>query len=121
MSQDPWSVAGCQNIESIHFGFDKFDINAHGREQAQHVAKCLEAHPTFTLLAAGNTDNRGTTGYNLLLGEKRALAVKHFLESKGIAASRIKTVSYGEQKPAMEGNNEEAWAKNRRVDFKLSN
>ena len=121
MGQDPSSAAGCQNIESIHFDFDKYDINASSRAQAQHLTSCMDAHPGFTLMIAGNTDDRGTPSYNMVLGEKRALAVKHYLESKGIASSRIKTVSFGEQKPVMEGNNEEAWAKNRRADFKLHN
>lgn len=121
MGQDPSSMAGCQNIESVHFGFDKYDVNTQGREQAHRLASCLEAHPALTLMIAGNTDNRGTPSYNMVLGEKRANAVKHYLESKGISSSRIKTVSFGEQKPVAEGNNEEAWAKNRRADFKLSN
>jgi len=117
--QDPTSVAGCQNLEKIHYDFDKFEITSAGQELAQRLVSCLESNPGFTITIEGHTDDRGTPAYNQVLGEKRALAVKQYLESKGIASSRIETVSYGESKPIMDVKNEQAWYQNRRAEFNL--
>jgi peptidoglycan-associated lipoprotein len=72
---------------------------------------------TFDILIEGHCDERGTNAYNLALGEKRAEAAKSYLVSQGIAASRITTVSYGEERPFDTGHNEAGWAKNRRAHF----
>lgn len=119
LGQDPSAVAGCQGIEKIHYAFDKYDISAEARKTVDRLAGCLEAHPAFTVMIQGHTDDRGTPSYNFALGEKRAISVKNYLESKGIASSRIETVSYGEQKPIMDEKNEHAWYQNRRAEFKL--
>jgi peptidoglycan-associated lipoprotein len=68
---------------------------------------------------AGNTDNRGSDEYNLALGQRRAAEVKRYLIARGIDASRIDVVSFGEERPAASGDNEDAWAKNRRDEFEI--
>ena len=73
--------------------------------------------PEITARIEGNADERGTNEYNLALGERRAKTVQAYLISYGIAASRLSVISYGEEKPAVDGHDEAAWAKNRRDDF----
>lgn len=120
-SRDPYSAAGCQGLEKIHFDFDSYKLSSDkAREHVQALASCLENNPGFTVQVEGHTDDRGLPSYNMALGEKRALAVKNYLElEKGIAASRVSTVSYGEQKPLVDEKNEQAWYQNRRAEFKL--
>ena len=74
----------------------------------------LKKYPNDQLVVEGHADERGTREYNLALGERRANAVKDFLVAQGIQASRLKTISYGKERPAVLGSNEAAWAQNRR-------
>jgi len=104
---------------NIYFDFDKSNLKPEAQEILKKKAAFLRYNPSFALLIAGNCDNRGTEEYNLALGERRADSAKQYLIALGISGDRIKTVSYGELRPADPANNEVAWALNRRDTFKL--
>jgi peptidoglycan-associated lipoprotein len=104
----------------IHFDFDKYDIKAEDRPALKKIADWLIANPHVTLRAEGNCDERGTNEYNLGLGERRANAAKAYLMSLGVPAARIKTISYGEEKPLCTEHNESCWLKNRRDHFEIA-
>jgi len=104
---------------NIYFDFDKSNLGPEAQETLKKKASFLRNNPSFSLLIAGNCDNRGTEEYNLALGERRADSAKQYLIALGISGDRIKTISYGELRPADPANNEVAWALNRRDTFKL--
>jgi len=106
--------------KNIYFDFDKSDIKTADRATLTEKARWMEANPQYSLIIEGHCDERGTSEYNLALGERRATAAAKFLEAMGISYDRISTISYGEEKPADSGHNEDAWANNRRDEFKLS-
>jgi len=113
------SMAGDSSMyRTIYFDFDKSDLRADAREGLQSNASYLKSNSSAQVTIEGNTDNRGSNEYNLALGKRRADAAYKYLVDLGVDSSRMTTVSYGEEKPAVEGNNELAWAKNRRDDFK---
>jgi peptidoglycan-associated lipoprotein len=104
-------------FKDITFGFDKFNLMPEARETLKQHADKLTQNKNDNVLIEGHCDARGTTEYNLALGERRAKeAMKYFVEL-GIDGKRIKTISYGKERPLDPGNNEEAWAKNRRDHF----
>ncbi|PID77822.1 MAG: peptidoglycan-associated lipoprotein [Deltaproteobacteria bacterium] len=103
--------------ESVYFDFDSSDLNEEAREILDKKAEWMTANPDATITIEGNCDDRGTTEYNLALGEKRAESAKKYLEALGIDSSKIKVISYGEERPAVMGSGEEVWSKNRRDDF----
>jgi len=105
--------------EKIYFDFDKSDLKPESQAILKKKADWLREHPEYSLRIEGNCDERGTNEYNLALGERRANSAKKFLVALGIAEERIATISYGEERPVDPGHNEEAWAKNRRDEFKL--
>jgi len=105
--------------EKIYFEYDRSDLSAEARDILKKIAAALQANPSYSLDIAGHCDERGTIEYNLALGERRALAAKKFLVDLGISGDRISTVSYGEERPVDPRSDEEAWAKNRRDEFKL--
>ncbi|MBW2096310.1 MAG: peptidoglycan-associated lipoprotein Pal [Deltaproteobacteria bacterium] len=105
--------------EKIYFDFDKSDLKPEAQAVLKKKADWLREHPAYSLRIEGNCDERGTNEYNLALGERRANSAKKFLVALGIAEQRIATISYGEERPADPRHNEEAWAKNRRDEFKL--
>lgn len=102
---------------TIYFDFDKSEIKPDYDGIVTAYAKMLGAHPGLKVRLEGNTDDRGSREYNIGLGERRAQAVRQALMLQGVADSQITTVSYGAERPAVEGDNEAAWAKNRRVDL----
>jgi len=104
-------------LVDIHFDFDSFSLTPESREILQKHVEWLSAHPGYSLIIEGHCDDRGTTEYNLALGERRAVETQKFLVELGINKSRIKTISYGEEMPLDPAENEEAWTKNRRVHF----
>lgn len=106
-----------KSLEDIHFDFDRFEIRSGDAKILQDNAGWLKANPNAIATIEGHCDDRGTVEYNLSLGEKRADAARDYLVSLGIDAKRIKTISYGKSKPMDTGQNEEAWAKNRRAHF----
>jgi len=105
--------------ENIHFEFDSYSIVPEYVSILMKKVKWLRNHPSLSVTIEGHCDERGTTAYNISLGERRANAAKQFLIDTGIKASRIETVSYGEEKPLDPGKNDKAWVKNRRAHFVL--
>ena len=101
--------------DRVFFDFDKYDLSADARATLRKEADWLAMYDSITITVEGHCDERGTREYNLALGERRATAVKNYLVALGISPSRITTVSYGKERPAVLGSNEEAWAKNRRA------
>jgi peptidoglycan-associated lipoprotein len=104
-------------VRDLHFEFDRYDLPDEARRSLDDLAQALKANPSFNLLVEGHADERGTTEYNVALGQKRAQAVKDYLVSLGVDASRIDTISYGEERPLDPSQNELAWALNRRAHF----
>jgi len=100
---------------TVYFGFDSFSIRSSERPKLEAVASWLSKNPGRQIVIAGHTDSRGTTDYNVGLGEKRALATRDYLLGLGVSQNRMTTVSYGEERPARSGENETAWAANRRA------
>ena len=106
------------NTEKIYFDFDKSNLKPPAKEVLKKKADWLQEHPSYIVRIEGHCDERGTSEYNIALGERRAHSAKKFLMALGISEDRILTVSYGEERPADPRHNEEAWAKNRRDEFR---
>ena len=104
---------------TIHFAFDSSVIRDSDQANISAVAAALNANPSDKVLIAGNCDERGTEEYNRALGERRALAARQALINAGISADRIRTISYGKDRPVDPAHTPAAWAKNRRDDFVL--
>jgi len=104
-------------LGDIFFDFDKFDLRADARERLQKNALFMKEYPTLEFGIEGHCDERGTNEYNLALGEKRANAARDYLASLGVSASRLRTISYGEERPFCTESNEGCWQKNRRGRF----
>lgn len=104
-------------FKPVYFAYDQSTISAEGQSTLQEIGKLMKEVPEITARVEGHADERGTNDYNMALGERRSKAVNDYLASYGIQGSRLSTISYGEEKPAMEGHDESSWAKNRRVEF----
>jgi peptidoglycan-associated lipoprotein len=100
----------------IYFDFDKSEIKAEYADIVTTAAHNLTSNPKMKMKLEGNTDGRGTREYNIGLGERRAQAVRRALMLQGVAESQVTTVSFGAERPAVEGDDEAAWSKNRRVE-----
>lgn len=100
--------------DRVFFDFDKSNIKPEEQKKLATQATWLKTYPSVTVTVEGHCDDRGTVEYNLALGNRRAVAVKNALVALGIDAGRIKTISYGKSRPAVTGDNEAAWAQNRR-------
>ncbi len=100
--------------DRVLFGTDRFDLTGDAREVLRRQSQWLNQYPSVAITIAGHADERGTREYNLALGERRAIAVKNYLVALGVDSRRIRTISYGKERPVDPGSNEEAWAKNRR-------
>jgi peptidoglycan-associated lipoprotein len=101
----------------IYFEFDRSAITDASQAELKTNAAWMAANPSRNVILEGHCDERGTREYNMALGDRRATAAKEYLVRLGVDPSRLKTISYGEEKPVDPGHNEEAWAKNRRVHF----
>jgi peptidoglycan-associated lipoprotein len=101
--------------DRVFFGFDQYNLNAEGRATLEGQAALLNKYPPITVVVEGHADERGTREYNLALGEQRANTVKNYLVALGVDPGRIRTVTYGEERPAVVGSNDAAWAQNRRA------
>jgi len=103
------------SLQIVYFDYDKYNLRPDARDAANFGAGVLQQYSNWKALIEGHCDERGTNEYNLALGEKRANTVKDFFISYGLSAERFNTISYGEERPADMGHNEDAWAKNRRA------
>lgn len=100
--------------DRVFFAFNKSDLSTEARATLDKQAAWLKQYASINVVVEGHCDERGTREYNLALGERRATTVKNYLIADGVPASRIKTISYGKERPAVLGSNEAAWAQNRR-------
>ncbi len=107
-------------LRPAFFLFDSAELSAEARAALDADAAVLKKYPTWVVTIEGHCDERGTAEYNLALGERRAVAAQAYLVSLSIAPARLRTVSYGKEFPFDPGNNEAAWAKNRRAHFVLT-
>jgi peptidoglycan-associated lipoprotein len=110
-----------REVRDAYFDFDKADIRPDAREALAKTADLLRNYPSIRVTIEGHCDERGSTEYNLALGDRRAAAVKNYLVSLGISADRMSTVSYGKEKPFCMESNEPCWQQNRRGHFVKSN
>ncbi|MFZ0297474.1 MAG: peptidoglycan-associated lipoprotein Pal [Candidatus Sulfotelmatobacter sp.] len=106
-----------QNVKDIYFDYDKSNIRGDQESSMQGDAQFLSQHPNVSFTIEGHCDDRGSTEYNLALGDQRASSVKNALTAAGVSASRIKTISYGKEKPFCLEDNEACWQQNRRGHF----
>lgn len=100
--------------DRVFFGLDSSNLSNEAKAALDRQAAWLVEHDRFAITVSGHCDERGTREYNLALGERRAESVRSYLVSRGVEADRIETISYGKERPAVIGNNENAWAQNRR-------
>jgi len=103
----------------INFEFDQYRVLDHDVPTLEGVAAWLRENPEARVLVEGHCDERGTVEYNLSLGEKRAKAAQDYLVGLGVTANRISIISYGKERPIDTGHTEDAWAKNRRCEFRI--
>jgi peptidoglycan-associated lipoprotein len=109
-----------REVKDAYFDYDKADIRADAREALGKTADFLRNYPQVKVTIEGHCDERGSTEYNLALGDRRANAVKQYLVSLGISADRLNTISYGKEKPFCTEHNEECWQTNRRGHFVMA-
>ncbi|MFK7968229.1 MAG: peptidoglycan-associated lipoprotein Pal [Rickettsiaceae bacterium] len=114
-------VTNCQVMEfekeignKVLFAYNTSSLSQEAQQSLMRQAQWLKAHPTFNITVEGHCDERGTREYNIALGERRAHAIKSFLMHNAVESDRIETISYGKERPAVIGDNEAAWSKNRR-------
>ena len=100
--------------DRVFFGYDRFDLTTEARTVLDNQASWLQRYPNLNITIEGHSDERGTREYNLALGERRANSVKNYLVALGIPASRVTTISYGKERPAVTGADDSSWAQNRR-------
>jgi peptidoglycan-associated lipoprotein len=111
---DSGKIAG---LSTVHFEFDRAALDQKAMETLKQNAEWIGKHPDIKMQIEGHADERGSTEYNLALGERRAHAVVNVLVEMGIPKARLSTISYGEEKPVAPGSTEEAYAQNRRANF----
>lgn len=111
---DSGNISG---LNTVFFDYDKAALSGEAKATLKANADWIKANPKYTVQVEGHTDSRGSTEYNLSLGERRAKSVRSYLESLGVEARRLTVLSYGEEKPLAQGDTEAAYAKNRRANF----
>jgi peptidoglycan-associated lipoprotein len=105
----------------IYFSFDRHELSTEAKTTLDRKMAFLNENKEARVQIEGHCDERGTTAYNLALGERRANSAKTYLTTAGVSAARLTTISYGEERPADPGHSEAAWAKNRRAQFMVQN
>lgn len=118
MSSDEQARLQMQQLQQnniVYFDLDKYDIRSDFAQMLDAHANFLRSNPSYKVTVEGHADERGTPEYNISLGERRANAVKMYLQGKGVSADQISIVSYGKEKPAVLGHDEAAYSKNRRA------
>ena len=114
----PWNDPKSPLFEkSVYFGFDEYTVQTKYQKMLSAHASYLKANPKQKIIIQGNTDDRGTAEYNLALGQRRSDAVRKSLNLMGVSDAQMEAVSFGKEKPKAEGDNEAAWAENRRADI----
>jgi peptidoglycan-associated lipoprotein len=106
--------------ETVYFAFDDYTLSMDAQDTLNRLAESMKSSGSAVVQIEGHCDERGSIEYNIALGERRAFSVKNHLIQLGIDGSRITTISYGEEKPAVDGHDESAWGKNRRAEFVIS-
>jgi len=109
-----------QSMKDVFYAYDSYEITSEGESGIQADAKFLQQHPSMTFIIEGHCDERGSIEYNLTLGEYRANAAKQALAQQGVSATRMRTISYGKEKPFCNESTEACWQKNRRAHFVYS-
>lgn len=110
--------AALMDVSVFYFAFDNTTIKADSKNSLIAHSQYLAANPSARVVLEGHADERGTVEYNLALAERRALSVSRFLKANGTASAQIETVSFGEERPALMGHNDDSWSQNRRVEIK---
>ena len=103
----------------VYFAFDKFNVENQYKEMLKQKSDLMKQFPSIRVRIEGNCDDRGTQEYNLALGERRARGAYEYLVMLGVNPNQLEMISYGKENPAVQRNNEAAWAKNRRDDFRV--
>lgn len=116
---DANSAAGV-DAKAVYFAYDDYTLNMDSQSTLNKLAEQLKTNKSAVVQIEGHCDERGSTEYNIALGQKRAQSVKDYLVRLGVEDSRLSTISYGEEKPAAEGHDESAWSRNRRSEFVVS-
>ncbi|WP_114639616.1 peptidoglycan-associated lipoprotein Pal [Polynucleobacter necessarius] len=117
-SAQPWNDPKSPLFEkSVYFGFDEYTVQTKYQKMLSAHASYLKANPKQKIIIQGSTDDRGTAEYNLALGQRRSDAVRKSLNLMGVSDDQMEAVSFGKEKPKAEGDNEAAWAENRRADI----
>ena len=109
-----------KSVKDAFFDYDKADIRTDARDALSQTAQFLRSYPQLKVVLEGHCDERGSTEYNLALGDRRAASAKQFLVSLGITADRMETVSYGKERPFCSASTEECWQQNRRAHFVMA-
>jgi len=107
-----------EELSDVYFDFDRYAIRLDARSTLAQLARQLKSKPSQALVIEGHCDERGTSAYNLVLGERRAQAVKQFLKEQGLSMSQIRVTSYGKERPICTERSEACWQSNRRVHFR---
>jgi len=107
-------------LATVHFEFDQSDLRTEDRTILDAKVPIMQANAGVMIRIAGHTDERGSDEYNLALGQRRAAAVRDYLVQRGVAATRIETVSFGEERPVAQGSDEGAMSQNRRAEFEIT-
>jgi peptidoglycan-associated lipoprotein len=106
-------------LRTVYFAFDSSELSPSAQSTLRDNAQWLKAHPNYRFVIQGHCDERGTIEYNLALGDRRGSAARDYLVSLGIERSRARVVTFGEERPAIQGHDESAWSQNRRAEFLL--
>ena len=114
------AVAAMPTKNSVYYDFDRYDIKPEFRPLVEQHARYISSNPSAKVIIEGNCDERGSREYNLALGQRRADSFRDLLKVMGLPASRVETVSYGEEKPKSQGHDESFWSQNRRSDILYS-
>lgn len=104
-------------FRTIYFDFDRYNLRDDAKADLRKNIDVMKAEADLKIIIEGHCDERGTVEYNLALGERRAKSARDYMVSMGIKGDRLSTISYGKERPAAFGHDEEAWAKNRRAEF----
>jgi peptidoglycan-associated lipoprotein len=104
----------------VYFEYDSDQLTSEAQEKLRTKVAIIRANPNLQMQVAGHADERGSTEYNLALGQRRAETVRDFMTGYGVDAGRITTISFGEERPIVEGTDESAWARNRRAEFSIA-